>query len=772
MITLYPFQQAAADEMAEGVLGYIFEPAMRGAGAKRRPIPYVQFLSSITASGKTVILADAVAQIAAQSPAKPIVLWLSKLSVVVEQTFANLDAGGQYHDLIDEFEVRALVDLSVTELETIDSPFLFFATVGKFNRKDKEGRKVYASQVDNADGSIWDSLSLRPDPAGIRRPLIVVYDEAHNLTDPQTERLLELSPSAFLLSTATARVPKAMQTEVVDQLKSNDLTDDDLLSSVAPSEVAASGLVKTKVGLIGRQAPMEDVVSEMYADIVAAEADAAIHGLAGKPKAVYVCRTNIVEGDDRQRDDPKQPFQMRQAPPILIWRHLVDGLGVDPAEIAVYCDLKVDRSHPLPSEFVLYGAGDRDYDDFVNGPYRHIIFNQSLQEGWDDPFVYFAYIDKTLGSTIAAEQIVGRLLRQPGRKHYPADRLNTAQVHVRVESNKVFTEVVDRTQARLRDDNVPVLVTTSGPGKKHLTVLQPKEIRTVPEIAEHFDEAIDELAEIETDATDFRGDATNTSGVGLKAQLERVVGSVDDPSFEWVEVGSTARVLARWLFSRALSHKHPRAASAVTLSDGKWDAPIGIGSSAAKTLNDLADKAGLVFVEESYVEVASDDDDDYIVGDYVSREAIEPFKNALHDGYDGLNPSLELPFAKALDKVGVPWARNPSQSGYSIPIIRIGGNTKFFPDFIVWGSKDVIVIDTKGSHLQQDMRDKLIRLQQADGRPKVHIRFVIQGTFNTAGDNVGKGGYTVVGFRPDHKVKYKAVADLATAAAAAAKGTL
>ena len=139
-----------------------------------------------------------------------------KLSVVVEQTFANLDAGGQYHDLIDEFEVRALVDLSVTELETIDSPFLFFATVGKFIRKDTEGRKVYASQVDTADGSIWDSLSLRPDPAGIRRPLIVVYDEAHNLTDPQTERLLELSPSAFLLSTATARVPKAMQTEVVE----------------------------------------------------------------------------------------------------------------------------------------------------------------------------------------------------------------------------------------------------------------------------------------------------------------------------------------------------------------------------------------------------------------------------------------------------------------------------------------------------------------------------------------------------------------------------
>jgi hypothetical protein len=70
------------------------------------------------------------------------------------------------------------------------------------------------------------------------------------------------------------------------------------------------------------------------------------------------------------------------------------------------------------------------------------------------------------------------------------------------------------------------------------------------------------------------------------------------------------------------------------------------------------------------------------------------------------------------------------------------------------------------------MRDKLVRLQQADSRPKVHIRFVIQGKFNTAGENVGKDGYTVVGFRPDHKIKYKAVADLAAAAVAVAKPTL
>jgi type III restriction enzyme len=107
LITLYQFQREAADKMAERVLDYIPDPATRGVGAKKRAIPFVQFLSSITASGKTVILADAVAQIAAVAPAKPVVLWLSKLTVVVEQSYANLDAGGQYHGLIDQFEVRA-----------------------------------------------------------------------------------------------------------------------------------------------------------------------------------------------------------------------------------------------------------------------------------------------------------------------------------------------------------------------------------------------------------------------------------------------------------------------------------------------------------------------------------------------------------------------------------------------------------------------------------------------------------------------------------------
>src|SRR5438105_624956 len=109
MIELLEFQERAATQIADRVIAYYAEPVSVGRGKQRR-IPFIQLLSSITASGKTLILADAVSSIAKQLPVKPVVLWLSKASVVVAQTYANLNAGGAYHELLDGFEVHTLAD--------------------------------------------------------------------------------------------------------------------------------------------------------------------------------------------------------------------------------------------------------------------------------------------------------------------------------------------------------------------------------------------------------------------------------------------------------------------------------------------------------------------------------------------------------------------------------------------------------------------------------------------------------------------------------------
>src|SRR4051794_22044775 len=101
-IELMEFQQAASDTIADRFLEYSSDPVQFGSKKSLHTVPFYQQLSSITASGKTVILADAVAAMRAGLPVAPVILWLSKGKVVVEQTFANLSAGGMYHHLLGD----------------------------------------------------------------------------------------------------------------------------------------------------------------------------------------------------------------------------------------------------------------------------------------------------------------------------------------------------------------------------------------------------------------------------------------------------------------------------------------------------------------------------------------------------------------------------------------------------------------------------------------------------------------------------------------------
>jgi type III restriction enzyme len=759
MTDLYPFQATAADQISDRIIEYSNEPLQFARGKVVRRIPFIQLLSSITASGKTLILADAVASIAKELPVSPVVLWLSKATVVVEQTYASLTPGGSLNGLIGDFVVRPLADYDATEVSTAADPFLFFATVGTFNQKDKEqgSRRIFKSGIDDATQSTWDSLQLRPDVNQIRRPLIVVYDEAQNLSDQQTSLLLELEPDAFLLATATQRIPRRFSEEIIEiLLKVGNKTQEDLTTSVPAQLVAKSGLIKTTIDLVGRQAPMEDVVTEMLQDLQKTEAEAKQFGLKGLPKVVYVCKTNMIEGSD-ERDNHKRPFAQREAPPILIWRHLTEKLGIDPALIAVYADLKVDKQYPLPSGFVVFNGGDSDYDDFVNGGYRHIIFNQSLQEGWDDPLVYFAYIDKSMGSRIQAEQVVGRLLRQPGRQHYAADRLNTAQIHVRVESAGVFDDVVTSVQNKIKDENVSIKLIKSPPGAKLRKEYMAKATRSVPLAAIITDAAQEPIDKCIATMTDYRhDDGTNTQGIGRTARVQKIVGESGNQAFVWQEVGHSAMVLARWLFAREVRRIYPGALGIALTSSGggqpsKFDARVGLGSNAAVHIANVAAAVAQAFVEYVFLELRKPHP--YVVGPLLQQEEdVDTFVNALHHGYAGLNPD-ERNFAQALDRVKkLVWCRNPSRTGYGIPLVEPGKTEKFYPDFLVWSGKDVFAIDTKGPHLHSDAMRKLVQIRPADQTsPRVFVRFVSPGLVDEGGAKKDSAGFTVWSFKPNGK---------------------
>ena len=274
--------------------------------------------------------------------------------------------------------------------------------------------------------------------------------QLNNLTDQQTDLLLELEPEALLVASATLRTaPKLMR--MIDRLHDHGWNNDRLITAVASSDVVSAGLVKSQIVLGGYEASLELTLEPMIETLRRVENKAIAFGAPFLPKAIYVCQTNKGQ-DDGSLDNPAKPFAERRAAPILIWRYLTEVAGIEPTQIAVYCDLKFDKKYPRPEDFILFDGGEDDYSLFKDGNFRHIIFNLTLQEGWDDPECCLAYIDKSMGSSVQIEQVIGRVLRQPGVQHYSDPDLNTAEFFVRMDDRQAFTEILKFVQEKLASE--------------------------------------------------------------------------------------------------------------------------------------------------------------------------------------------------------------------------------------------------------------------------------------------------------------------------------
>jgi type III restriction enzyme len=743
---LLPFQVEASRQIADRFSQYMEEPLTI---TRTKIVPFYQNLSSITGSGKTLILADTIEQIRSRLPVEPIVLWLSKGKVVVWQTFNNL-ASGKYSDLVGGFEVKPLLDCKPSDVEDGSRGLILVATVGKFNQKDKEqgDRKIFQVGLDVAEESLWEMLKVRRTREGIRRHLIIVYDEGHNLSNQQTALLLELSPDALIAASATLRIPEAVG-KILDRLRQDkNWREADIVTAVRSSEVVKSGLVKRQILICGYVTPMEIAINELLAEMRNADAAAERLGLPFRPKAIYVSNTNVVDGAT-VKEDTARPFRQRMARPILIWRHLVENGGVDPRQIAVYCDLKFDSKNPAPPDFKLFAGGDSDYDQFMAGDYRHIIFNLSLQEGWDDPACSFAYIDKDMGSPNQVTQIIGRVLRQPGAQHYPAPVLNTAHFYIRTDERGVFEDIVDDVRRKLTAESPEITLTISKTTRGGDRPVRPAVKRKeVPTASIDSAAAQDPIHEIVRMIPTYRPNTEDSMGKGGRIQVLQTIGKDSETREEWVEVEHSNRVTARWVFLRELQRRHRKAAHLCDVEHPKFDALIEYNSPAAALIKEQAEKVADAYIEHSAI-VQNALDDPYVVDSITVDEAhLVRFKNALHEGYSGLN-ELEKQFAQALDKTKKTWCRNPSQGGYGIPLLDRGNTQTFNPDFLVWvDRKRIIAIDTKGDHLiVEDSGRKLFDIAAVAPGAKVSIRLVTEGHWNVVNGQPnkqkGKTGYTV-----------------------------
>lgn len=740
--TLFEFQEIAANRLREAALGWVNEAALTQAPQYgTNVIPFVGQLKAVTGSGKTPILADVVAGIG-----DAVILWTSKSSAVVEQTYQNLR--GKYASLLPG-GVRVLRNIPSQKdwLELISEPTgltVWVVTTGSWNEIEsaKKGGagdarlNLHRPQPDWAGGdrSPWEQLAT-----DLIRPLWVVSDESHNQTDVQLDQLAGLNPVGFFMASATP-VTTGLFEEWRKALNTNPdwaKRSEDAVVAVRTRDVVLEELLKTTLELLDFQSGTEESLDGALDALAKLDEAVEKESALVTPRAIYV-----VEQSNPRRGSTED------ARPVVIWNYL-RSKGVEADEIAVYTDTKL-----LPPDAEQISSLSR-----LQRRHRHIIFNQSLQEGWDDPEAYVCYFDGTTKSFTRIRQIVGRVLRQPGAKRYSEDVLNTATLILNTPS-ETFETVLDDLQMELRlyapedePTRSPIKVKTK---KDPLPEVPMRSGDNVSRILTRYSLSAPDMSKmaekiVSQSQRPWPAKDLLAPGLGKISTVHLEEESKDVAKTDLIKVLRSARsqnslYLRRRLGSRnrdALISLHPD-----LLSQGpsfeQWSCQ---GSQAQADLTQLTDEVADYYEERVGFEQDADPEaSTWAPFPHRPRSArMVSFKNSLHAEYsrDDFNND-EFAFAQALDAADLgPWMRNPSTTdiGYYLPLpARAGDSSRFFPDFLLWVGDVCWAIDTTGRHLlTEKIRGKLVQLDEPQ------LALVVRGEVDIEKESARPGdGWTAV----------------------------
>ena len=374
-----------------------------------------------TGGGKTWLAAKSVASVNTHllRCEHSVILWLVPSKPIREQTLRALrDRLHPYHAALREAGPITVMDLdeakSLTRATLDTSTTIIVATRQAFQVEDEESRKVYQSSgalmhhFDNLSPTQRDGLlsegegAERTTPCSLanvlrlRRPFVIV-DEAHNSrTELAFDMLARFRPSGVLELTATPDLER---------------TPSNVLHSVCAAELKAEEMIKLPVVL-----ETEPNWQQCLADAI------------GRRDALH----RLADEERRAGADYLRPIVLIQSEPR---RAGVDTLDFE----RVRQELIVN--HGIPAQEIVVATGeergleqiDADYRLGIADPacpVRFVITQKALAEGWDCPFAYILVSMAELRSATAVEQLLGRVLRQPGASHRSARALNQSYAFV------------------------------------------------------------------------------------------------------------------------------------------------------------------------------------------------------------------------------------------------------------------------------------------------------------------------------------------------------
>lgn len=746
---LKPFQLLASGELAQMLGAYPGSRFKRWFNPENgQPYPFLCRLRAITGSGKTPMLA-----LCAATLGDAIILWTTNRGAVISQTAANLSAGGRYSALLpNDTQVLEFANLTDTDwsdvITTQNGLTIILSTVALFNRDGD----VLNAHKDRGDTTYWEMLAGRGSEAR-HRPLYVVYDEAHGGTKAQFSRLTELDPRAFVLASASdlpedlAHLLPGMTSEE----KSVSLQNQTVV--VPTPKVVEAGLLKTRLYLVDCNTTRRDALKE---------ANDKWFDLSQKLKAisewpVMCCIVNSTQAG------------------LEVWETLTQDLKVDPRRVAVHL-ASIDRALPEANpnapwaQLIDTHKAKKTPEALRNEGYTHLIWNLSLREGWDEPWAYVAYLDGAGKSATDISQKIGRFLRQPNASPFDDGDLNSAYFYFNVPDEE-FATILRTTQGELESQGYEIIsIANSTTRLKSSREVSPKRPVTIAKVSESFGEDLNVLDKILLDNVPrFAPEDLHAPGrvstrvLDLRRNAEDGTLHKEERRDDNAEINVWDYLVTRLSAQDSrIAKKNSTCFTPFAKSDPRLRQKLQFGSPAMEMLNRnlshilkrLNDELRLEYEPDQVYEVKPFNlvSPDLSTDDPAKRERyrVRRFNNALHEEYNGLNP-FELQIAEALDTLGMEWCRNPSKTGYGIPIPAIGeSTTNFYPDFLLWSPKCLWAIDPKGAHLINDaIRNKLMGVSDVEGLPlKIKVALILQGEYvledNDRPQQKSKNGCTLI----------------------------
>jgi len=364
-----------------------------------------------------------------------VILWLVPSKPIREQTLRALrDRLHPYHTALRESGPITVLDLeeakNVTRATLDTSTTIIVATRQAFQVEDEECRKVYQSSgalmyhFDNLSPTQRDKLltdgegTERTTPYSLanvlrlRRPFVIV-DEAHNSrTELAFDMLARLRPSGVMELTATPDLER---------------TPSNVLHSVSAAELKAEEMIKLPVVL-----ETEPNWQQCLADAIGRRD--ALHKLADEERragAAYLRPLVLIQSEPRRAGIETLDFEK-------VRNELITNHGIPASEIVV----ATGEEKGLEQIDADYKLGIAD----PACPVKFVITQRALAEGWDCPSAYILVSMASLSSATAVEQLLGRVLRQPGASHRQAKALNQSYAFV---VSRSFAETANALRDRL-----------------------------------------------------------------------------------------------------------------------------------------------------------------------------------------------------------------------------------------------------------------------------------------------------------------------------------